>query len=214
MNNNTPTKSTFKFKEDRELVKLARTGDDAAFGELISRHWSRCVDLACFYVRNRHDGEDQVQNAALNAYQHLDQFHGDAEFSTWLSRIVVNQCLMLLRTQRRARFIYLDQGTPEPAEMPVQLAAKQPSPEGEFAARELSSVLHSEIRRIPPLLRNVMMLRDVEERPIAEVSEVLGISPSAAKSRLVRARTELRHRVVRRHAGGGPAASPRLARIA
>jgi RNA polymerase sigma-70 factor (ECF subfamily) len=205
--------------EDRQLVDLARKGDDDAFGELIRRYWTRCVDLACFYLRNRDDGEDQVQNAVLKAYQHLDQYQGEAEFSTWLARIVVNQCLMLLRAKRRTRFVCLDQGSPEPNAVPIQLAARQPSPEREFADREMSGVLRTEIRRIPPLLRNVMMLRDVEELPLAEVSEALGITASAAKSRLVRARAELRSRMVRHQASAastaaGLSSGPRLARIA
>jgi RNA polymerase sigma-70 factor (ECF subfamily) len=205
--------------EDRQLVDLARKGDDAAFGELVRRYWTRCVDLACYYVRNRDDGEDQVQNAVLKAYQHLDQYQGEAEFSTWLARIVVNQCLMLLRAKKRTRFVYLDHSSPEPNAGPVQLAARQPSPEGEFAVRELSGVLRHEIRRIPPLLRNVMMLRDVEELPLAEVSEALGITASAAKSRLVRARAELRHRMIRHQVSAastvtGLSSGPQLARIA
>ena len=182
---------------DSELVALSRKGDQIAFAELTQRHWRKCVDLGCFFLRNRVDAEDSVQEAFLKAYVHLDQFQGGAEFSTWLSRIVVNECLMLMRVRRRARFIYLDEEPPEPKGLPVQLSSRGPDPEGELAYRQLSTALRSEVRRIPPLLRNVMLLRDIKGLPVKDVADELGISVSAAKSRLVRARAELRLRMVR-----------------
>src|ERR1044071_4076671 len=91
---------------DSELVELARNGHQDAFGELLSRHRQKCVAVATFFLRNRGDAEDEVQNAFSKAYAHLDQYQGEAEFATWLVRIVSNQCLMLLRVKRRTRFIY------------------------------------------------------------------------------------------------------------
>src|SRR5712671_4470221 len=96
-------------RSDKSLVELARQGDDDAFGELTRRHQQRCIDLATFLLRNRGDAEDEAQNAFSKAYAHLNQYQGDAEFSTWLSRIVTNQCLMSLRVKRRTKFIYLDE---------------------------------------------------------------------------------------------------------
>src|ERR1700752_180768 len=93
---------------DQRLVEQARQGDQEAFSELSARHRRKCVDLACYFLRSRSDAEDVAQNALLKAYKHLDQYQGDAEFSTWLSRIVANECLMLMRIRRRARFVYLD----------------------------------------------------------------------------------------------------------
>lgn len=182
---------------DSELVEAARRGDQEAFGELVRRHHRKCVELACFYLRNRGDAEDQAQNAFLKAYQHLDQYEGEAEFGTWLARIVANQCLMLMRVQRRARFLYLDEMPTDSKAVPVQLPATGPDPEGELAVVQLLDVLRIEIRRIPPLLRNVMLLRDVKGLPMMEVADQLGITVSAAKSRLVRARTELKCRMIR-----------------
>ena len=185
---------------DPQLVELSRCGNRQAFGELVQRHWRKCVDLACFFLRNRGDAEDQAQNAVLKAYEHLDQYQGDAEFSTWLARIVVNQCLMFIRSQRRARFLHLDAGIPGYPSGSIDLPSWRPDPEGELGSRQLQEVLQREIRRIPALLRNVVLLRDVEELPIGEVADRLGISISAAKSRLLRARIELRQRVLR-HCG-------------
>ena len=76
--------------------------------ELIRRHYRRCVDLASLIVRHHWDAEDQVQTACSKAHAHLPQYRGDAEFVTWLLRIVTNECHMYLREQRRARFVYVD----------------------------------------------------------------------------------------------------------
>jgi RNA polymerase sigma-70 factor (ECF subfamily) len=184
---------------DQQLVELARCGDQNAFGELAQRHWRKCVNLACYYLRNHGDAEDQAQNAILKAYEHLEQYKGDAEFSTWLARIVANQCLMLMRVRRRARFVYVDESPSEPRALPIQLAAPEPDPEGEVAFVQLTQVLRFEVGRIPPLMRNVMLLCDIQGLPMREVADQLGITVSAAKSRLVRARAELRARMFRHY---------------
>ena len=186
---------------DPQLVELSRNGDQEAFGKLIQRHWRKCVDLGCFFLRNRVDAEDSVQNASLKAYEHLDQYQGEAEFATWLGRIVANECLMLMRVRRRTRFVYLDQAPAGPKSLPIQLPGTGPDPEGALALTQLTAVLRFEVGRIPPLMRNVMMLRDIKGLPMSDVADQLGISVSAAKSRLVRARAELRLRMVRHYNG-------------
>ncbi len=176
---------------DAELVSLARRGDKQAFGELIKRHHHWCVSLAGYMLRDRGDAEDEAQNAYWKAFQRLDQYQGEAEFSIWLSRIVVNQCLMFLRASRRARFLRIDAGIAGVPGGTIELPSWRLDPEGELGNRQVRDVLNQEIRRIPPLLRNVVLLRDVEELPIAEVADRLGITIPAAKSRLLRARSEL-----------------------
>jgi RNA polymerase sigma-70 factor, ECF subfamily len=192
---------------DQQLVELARNGDQNAFGELLTRHRQKCVGLAVFLLRNRGDAEDEVQNAFSKAYAHLDQYQGEAEFSTWLARIVSNQCLMLLRVRRRTKFVYLDETSNVHDAPPVELPACGPDPEGEFAYGQMKQVLRTEIRRIPPILRNVMLLRDIKELPMTDVADRLGITVPAAKSRLLRARTELRLRLMR-HAERNGTQSP------
>ena len=192
---------------DQQLVELARTGHPDAFGELLNRHRQKCVAIATFFLRNRGDAEDEVQNAFSKAYAHLDQFQGDAEFSTWLARIVSNQCLMLLRVRRRTKFVYLDDTLNTQDAPPLELPACGSDPEGEFAFKQMKSVLRTEIRRIPPMLRNVMLLRDIQELPMPEVANQLGITIPAAKSRLLRARFELRSRLMR-HVAGSALQSP------
>jgi RNA polymerase sigma-70 factor, ECF subfamily len=191
-------------REDEGLVLLAQQGDNAAFAQLVERHYSACLKLATSILRDREDAEDEVQNACWKAYEHIGQFQRDAKFSTWLTRIVVNQCLMRLRQHRRQRTVYVEDMAGEDARV-MELPSAEISPEAELAQFEVANVLQKEISRIPPLLRKVFLLRDVQELPMQDVADELGISLAAAKSRLLRARVELRNRL-RKHEGRlGPA---------
>jgi len=185
---------------DDQLVVLAQAGNNVAFNELVERHQPTCKRLALSILRDQSDAEDEVQNALWKAYEHLAQFQQDAKFSTWLSRIVVNQCLMRLRKDRRARFVYLDEGVVGEDVATLDLPDLMESPEDALAHAEIGAVLKTEINRIPPMLRDVFVLRDVEEMPMPDVASRLGISIAAAKSRLLRARLELRERM-ERHCG-------------
>lgn len=185
---------------DDRLVELAQGGDQAAFTELIRRHKPACAKLAFSLLRDWQDAEDETQTAVWKAYEHLGQFQRDSRFSTWLTRIVVNQCLMRIRKRKQARFLYIDEGVARDEVTTLELPGKEGTPERDLARREVAAVLEKEIRRIPPLLRHVFLLREVQQLPMAAVAEQLGISVAAAKSRLLRARTELRDRLAK-HCG-------------
>jgi RNA polymerase sigma-70 factor (ECF subfamily) len=178
---------------DQQLIDSARQGDTTAFGELIKRHYSSCLKRAASLIRNPTDAEDEVQNACWKAFERLAQFRGDGTFAAWLSRIVENQCLMRIREDRQARFLYLDQSTE--ANVRVELVAEVPGPEDELGDQQLETLLRLEISRIPPLFRSVLVLSDVERLPMPDVAARLGLSVPAAKSRLGRARVELRTRL-------------------
>jgi RNA polymerase sigma-70 factor, ECF subfamily len=181
---------------DAILVAMAKGGDTRAFEQLVQRHYRACVNLASFILRDRGEAQDQVQEACWKAFEHLDQYQGDAEFVKWMVRIVVNQCLMLLRVRRRTRFSYLDHDPSVGGARTPELPANTPDPEYELLGNELRELLRREIRHIPPFLRNVMLLHDLQELPMKVVAGRLGISVAAAKSRLLRARAELRKRVL------------------
>jgi RNA polymerase sigma-70 factor (ECF subfamily) len=185
-------------RTDFELLALSRNGDRDAFGRLVSKHYGNCLNLATFILRDRAEAEDEVQKACWKAFEHLHQYLGEAEFSTWLLRIVVNECRMLMRGRRRERFAYLDSDRTANGGRPMELPSLDADPEQDFIKREMLEVLHREIRCIPQFLRDVILLRDVEEIPMSDVAERLGITVSAAKSRLLRARGELRERVMLR----------------
>ena len=180
---------------DDELVLLAKSGNDAGFTELIERHRSISFKLAYSILRDRSDAEDEVQNATWKAYSHLGQFNFEAKFSTWLTRIVVNQCLMRLRKDKRAKFLYIDDVQIGDEVGTLDLRDRADTPEVDLGRREVSQILHQEVNRMPPLLKKVFWMRDIEERSMPDVAETLGISVAAAKSRLLRARQELKVRL-------------------
>ena len=196
--------SQYKNEPDETLVTLAQNGDNKAFEILLERHYSSCEKLAYSILRDRQDAEDEVQNAAWKAYEHIGQFQRDAKFSTWLTRIVVNQCLMRLRQARRSRLLYIEDTATEESRA-FDFPENTDSPEVTLGKTELAKVLQHEIRRIPPILRTVFLMRDVEEMPMQDVAEKLGISVAAAKSRLLRARLELRNRMEKHQGRLGPA---------
>lgn len=185
-----------------ELLKLAQGGDRDAFGQLISKYYQSCVNIATSIVRNRSEAEEKVQQAVWKAFEHLDQYLGDAEFFGWLIRIVVNECRMLLRERKRARFLYINSGQDGGESRMTELLSRGTDPEGQALKTEMIKVLNAEIQHIPPIFRDVILLRDVNELPMLQVANHLGISVAAAKSRLLRGRNELRSRVTSRF---GPA---------
>ena len=161
----------------------------------MSRNSSSSFKLALSILKDRQDAEDEVQNSYWNAWRYLGRFQRDSKFSTWISRIVINQCLMRLRKARKANFLYLDERAADRGVGVMELPDRGPNPEAELGGKEMSTILHREIRRMPPILRTVLVLRDLEELPMDDVAARLGISLVAAKSRLMRARAELRQRL-------------------
>ncbi|MFL6450483.1 MAG: RNA polymerase sigma factor [Bryobacteraceae bacterium] len=191
---------------DDALVENCTNGDEAAFDELMKRHHPTAIKVAYSIVRNRQDAEDEVQNAFWKAYKHIGQFNRDSKFSTWLTRIVVNQCLMKLRRSRKFHYLYIGDASTAEDFVNVELRDNRHTPEEDVGEVEVHEVLFEEIRKTPPLLRNVFLLRDVQQIPMPQVAEMLGISVAAAKSRLLRARSELRSRMTRHCSRSGPAA--------
>jgi RNA polymerase sigma-70 factor, ECF subfamily len=184
---------------DADLVRMAREHDREAFGQLVQRHRGACLRFATFLLRDRGEAEEEVQNAFWKAFEHLDQFKGGAEFPNWLSRIVANNCMMRLRTRARARLLPLDgYNNGSEREGSIDLPAASSDPELGLIQSQVASLVGLEIRRIPTLFRDVVLLRDVYELPISDVATRLGITVPAAKSRLFRARNELRRRVLER----------------
>ena len=151
---------------------------------------------------DRSAAEDAVQSACQKAFQCLKQFQAKGPFVAWLTRIVENQCLMQIRQARNARFVYLDNTTE--SDDRLELVSWTTSPEDELGWKEVQVVLRKEISRLPPLFRNVMLLHDSEQLPIQDVAKRLGVSVPAAKSRLLRARTELRSRIGKHCGRKGP----------
>jgi RNA polymerase sigma-70 factor (ECF subfamily) len=195
---------------EEQLVAAAKGGNKEAFGELIERHRSACLKRATLMIRNRNDAEDEVQNAFWKAFQRLDQFRGEGSFAAWLNRIVENQCLMRIRESRNSHFVYLDESNE--SNVRIELVGQSADPEDELGVEEVVALLRREVSRIPPLLRNVMLLRDLDQIPMPDVAVRLGLSVPAAKSRLMRARMELRSRISKHCGRRGPGTLTQMAR--
>ena len=183
---------------DEELIALAQQRDEAAFEELMRRNSNSSFRLALSILKDTQDAEDEVQNSYLSAWRSIERFKGESRFSTWMTRIVTNQCLMRLRSLRRSKLVYMDDERVGQDQQPLmQLADPGQSQESNLGSKELSQVVRREIAKLPPLLRDVLVLRDLDLLPTEEVAQKLGISAAAVKSRALRARVELRDRMER-----------------
>ena len=196
-----PNPHRFSSKVVREdepvLVAAAKSGDAAAFEELVNRYERKIFRLTMNITRNREDAEDAMQDAFMKAYSHLNNFQEDSRFYTWLVRIAANEALMRLR-KRRPNQVSLD----EPIEgdddlMPREVQDWGPSPEQRFAQSEMHKILDQVIDQLDPDFRTVFVLRDIEELSTEETAAALGISVPAVKSRLLRARLKLRQKLDR-----------------
>jgi RNA polymerase sigma-70 factor (ECF subfamily) len=184
--------------DDMALVHACKDGDIAAFEQLVKRYDVRLFSIAQHITHNREDAEDAVQDAFLKAFRNLAQFRENSQFSTWLIRIAVNESLMKLRKRRSIREVSLD----EDFQNGEQVAAFDvpdwaPSPEELYRGFELRKILRSELQELPPGLRVVFVLRDIEELSTDQTAEVLGLTQVAVKARLCRARLQLRGRLSR-----------------
>jgi RNA polymerase sigma-70 factor (ECF subfamily) len=172
---------------DNDVVGRILGGDVALFEILMRRHNQRIYRAVRAVLRSDEDVEDVMQQAYLNAYQHLHQFAGGALFSTWLTRIAVNEAL----AKRRKRF-----GEDEVTINMVDTKVRDP--EQQAATAELRDVMEHEIAALPDTFRTTFMLRDVEGLSTTETATCLGISEDLVKTRLHRARLMLRENLYER----------------
>lgn len=195
----------FKVYSDEALVDQAQSGNNLAFAELVERHYNSCIKLALSILHDKSDAEDEVQNGCWKAFEHIAQFNREARFSTWLTRIVVNQCLMRLRKAKRAKLFYMDDVQVGEEAITMEFRDESMTPEEVLGKAEVAVVVKAEISRIPALLREVFVMREVQQLAMQDVADKLGITIAAAKSRLLRARLELRQRLARHQSKLGAA---------
>lgn len=184
--------------DELALVNRSRNGDAEAFSELVNRYERRIFRLAKRITQNDEDAEDVLQEAFLKAYQNLDSFQGNSKFYTWLVRISVNEALMKLRKRKTDKTVPLDEPM-DTGEETVQreIAVWEGNPEQRYSQEELHVILEDAIDSLKPVYRTVFVLRDVEEMSTEETAEALNLSIPAVKSRLLRARLQLRERLTR-----------------
>jgi RNA polymerase sigma-70 factor (ECF subfamily) len=183
--------------DDAELVRRIR--NDAGMYEVLMRRYNqRLYRVARAIVRDDGEAEDVLQQAYLNAYLHLDQFGGRAALSTWLTRITVNEALA--RARKRGRGEQVEESVMERQE------SRGPDPEHQAFAGELRGLIESAVDDLPEAFRVVFMLREVEGLSTAETADCLQINEDTVKTRLHRARTQLREALAERVGSAAPAA--------
>src|SRR3984893_1651412 len=179
--------------DDLDLVHASKNGDVSAFEQLVGRYDRKLLRIAQNITHNREDSQDAVQEAFLKAFQDLDQFREDSQFSTWLIRITVNQSHMKLRKQRTVREVSLNEDFQGDGDMlPIEVTDWAPNPEQLYWASELHHILTQTLEALRPPLRAVFVLRDIEGLSIDQAAFVWGLSQAAVKARLWRARLQLR----------------------
>lgn len=180
---------------DLDLLAALQAGEDAAFETLVRRYGGRMLSVAKRFLSNESDAQDAVQEAFLNAFKSLANFDGRSELGTWLHRIVVNACLMKLRTKKRHPEQSIDELLPTykadgHQAAPCQRWSAPPSVEMERV--ETQRLIREHINQLPETYRTVLLLRDIEEFDTEAVAQMLELNPGAVKVRLHRARQALR----------------------
>jgi RNA polymerase sigma-70 factor, ECF subfamily len=178
---------------DEMLVSMAKSGDANAFVELSKRHADQVFQATYRVTRNRQDAEDALQDSFLRAFIHIKDFQERSSFSTWLTRIAINSSLMILRKKRNNSEISIDcSDGPAGSFETWEPKSLWEDPESRYVRRERQKLLTQAIHRLPPVLRDVVELRQAKEFSNQEIAQSLGISLSAVKSRLSRAKDALR----------------------
>ncbi len=184
--------------DESQLLAKARQGDTAAFNDLITRYSRKIYRLAKHITQNDEDAEDVLQETFLKSYEHLADFHGQSKFYTWIVRIAVNESLMKLRKRKSDRTVPLDEPLDTGEDTVVrEIAVWNDNPEQQYSREELGNILDEAVESLRPAFRTVFVLRDIEELSTEETAEALGISVPAVKSRLLRARLQLREKLTR-----------------
>ena len=181
-----------KLPSDAELVRSAKAGDADAFGELVERNETKIYGLCLKMLGNQEDAEDCLQEVFIKAFKALPGFRGEARFSTWLYRIAYNESLMRLR-KKKLDTVSLDQPIElEESDVSRDLADWTTDPRADVMNNELSDVLVRHVNELDPDNRIVFLMRDVHGLSTNDTADALGLSVSAVKSRLHRARLFLR----------------------
>ena len=184
--------------DEATLVERAKSGETAAFTELVRRYDKKIFRMAKQITQSDEDAEDVLQEALFKAYQHLNDFQGNSRFYTWLVRIAVNEALMKLRKRKSDRTVSLDEEIDTGEETVTrEIAVWDGDPEQRYSQEEMRVILDDAIQSLKPSFRTVFVLRDVEELSTEETADTLGLSIPAVKSRLLRARLELREKLTR-----------------
>lgn len=195
---------------DEEVVGRIRQGEAALFEVLMRRYNPRLYRVALSIVKNDAEAEDVMQQAYVSAYRHLDQFAERAKFSTWLTRIAVNEALRRVRARRPTTS--LDEPDDKGTTTMDRLQSKDRDPEHELLSQGTAGLLEGGVTAMPDAFRQVFMLRAVEGLSTLETAECLGVNEDTVKTRFYRAKRHMRRYLAGHVAAATPTAFPFHAR--
>jgi RNA polymerase sigma-70 factor (ECF subfamily) len=184
---------------EEKLIRAGQKGDHQAVETLFLRYHRPLFQTALRVLGNTEDAEDALQDGLLSAYRNLKRFEGRSQFSTWLTRIVINAALMRRRSAKARPAVSLDE-TPYQDELPPaeRFADDGPTPEQVFASTEIREMISENLDELSPLLRTAFVLREVQGYSTGEAAKKLGVTENTLKARLWRARHQLAERLGRR----------------
>ncbi len=182
--------------DESALIAAAKSGNAQAFEALIARHRQRILAIALRRARVRQDAEDIMQQTFQKAFLHLHQFEGRSSFSTWLTRVAINEAQMLHRKSGNTREVSIDDLN-EHAETvtPLEIQDSAPDPEAAYSKREWRRILSFALNELPRRTRRAIQLRDLDERSTEETARIMGMSVGAVKARIFQGRKRLRKRL-------------------
>jgi RNA polymerase sigma-70 factor (ECF subfamily) len=179
--------------DEAGLVASTKAGNANGFDELFMRHEARIFRIALRITRNHEDAEDVVQQSFQKTFVHMHKFEGKSSFSTWLTRIAINEALMSLRRSRGLREISIDDSTgSEERAFALEIPDSRPSPESSYSQRERERVLSAAMKELEPRTRKVIELRELGDLSTRETARRMGLSAEAVKGRLFHGRRKLR----------------------
>jgi RNA polymerase sigma-70 factor (ECF subfamily) len=180
-------------RTDEDLVAAAKRGDELALETLIKRYRPRIFAVALRYAGVHEDAEDIVQQTFQKVFVYLHNFQGKSSFSTWVTRIAINESLMLLRKSRGSREVSIEGSCSEDATSPGrEIFNSSPNPEMSYLQREAGQILFSAIAQLKPKLRVVLELKELRELSGYDTARHIGVSLSAVKARVFHGRKKLR----------------------
>lgn len=189
---------------DEELVSRAQAGDTNAFSELLRRHTAKVYGLARYLCHGHaENAQDSFQNALLNAYRYLATFRREAQFSSWLTRIVINECLLHQRRQHKERdWVRLDEEPGAEESLSFEPADPFADPEEEYARQEFQATYQRCLAGLSDSVRDALILQVIDGFSINEIATRLGLSPSVVKTRIFRARRRLQRCLAKKFCRG------------
>jgi RNA polymerase sigma-70 factor (ECF subfamily) len=183
---------------DHGFALAAKRGDERAFGILFERYQHKIFALALRYTRVPEDAEDIVQQTFQKAFIHLHQFEGKSSFYTWLTRIAVNEALMLLRKGRAVRDVLIEDSSEQhTATRRLEIPHSSSGPEANYLKREEAELLSAAISELKPRTRRVIELREFAQLSTRETARYMGLSVGAVKARVFQGRKKLRRSLQR-----------------